>query len=875
MLNNRIYKSEGIEDKPVILVVDDQPQNIELLEAYLVPRGYEIVTSASGEEALGKISGERIDLILLDVMMPGMDGFEVTRRVRQDNNNRLLPIILVTALREKEDRVKGIEAGCDDFLSKPVDKTELLARVQSLLKVKAYNDLMSNYQKELESEVTRRTEELKKAFQRIKAASLDTIYRLSMASEYKDEDTGAHIKRMSHYCAAIARRMGLDEATVETILYAAPMHDLGKIGIPDLILVKPASLDPMEWEIMKQHTVIGARILKGSDAEFIRLGETIAQYHHEKWDGSGYPNSVKGTDIPIAGRIAAIADVFDALMSRRPYKEPFSGEKSLTIIREGRGSHFDPDVVDAFFAIQNEILAIREQYAEDNQQAFDIPELKALLQQYHSEALHEGPRATGVDRKAPEAIVKSSDFSYRRLFETAREGILILDAETGQIVDVNPFLIEMLGYSKEEFLDKKLWGIGFFKDIAASKQAFVELQSKKYVRYEDLPLERKDGKLINVEFVSIVYDVDGRKAIQCNIRDITERKIVEEALAQAAAREAAVSVLASKLVSSFSIADISELVVENAKRFTRSTHGFVGYIDLESGYVIGPAMTEGMLGASPDEEESSVFKRFEVSWGWVLNNRRSLLINTPADDQRFAGNAAGCMVIHNFLSAPALIGTELVGQLALANSNRDYNQQDLGFVERLATLYAIAVQHQRTEEKIRKLAYHDPLTGLPNRALFNDRYAIALAGAKRYHKKIGLMVLDIDYFKNINDTLGHDAGDEVLKDFSGTLLSILRKTDTVMRLGGDEFVIMMTDAVEPEHIAIVAQKVLEATRKPFMFHDHEIKITASIGISSYPEDGEDVEMLLRCADMAMYHVKKTGRDNYARYVPGMNTQVLE
>jgi putative two-component system response regulator len=278
-----------MKTKPVILIVDDQPQNIELLEAYLIPPGYEIVKAANGEEALEKIFGNQIDLILLDVMMPGMDGFEVTRRVRRDEKQRLLPIILVTALRGTEDRIKGIEAGCDDFISKPVDRMELLARVQSLLKVKAYNDLMVNYQKELESEVTRRTEELKHALEGIKAASLDTIYRLSMASEYKDEDTGAHIKRLSLYCAAVARRMGMDESMIETLLYAAPMHDLGKIGIPDLILLKPAKLDPVEWEIMKQHTVIGAKILKGSDAEFIRLGETIAQSHHEKWDGV-HPN---------------------------------------------------------------------------------------------------------------------------------------------------------------------------------------------------------------------------------------------------------------------------------------------------------------------------------------------------------------------------------------------------------------------------------------------------------------------------------------------------------------------------------------------------------------------------------------------------------
>ncbi|HEX5710988.1 MAG TPA: two-component system response regulator [Sulfuricurvum sp.] len=354
-----------MKDNPVILIVDDQPQNIELMEAYLVPQGYAILTAVNGAEALKKLDTHPIDLILLDIMMPGMDGFEVARRVRKNEKMRLLPIILVTALRETEDRVKGIESGCDDFISKPVDKSELLARVRSLLKVKAYNDLMSNYQKELEIEVAKRTEELNHALERVKAASMETIHRLSMAAEYKDEDTGAHIKRMSLYSAAVARKMGLDEHTVETILYAAPMHDIGKIGIPDRILLKPGKHDPQEWEIMKQHALIGAKILKGSDAEFIRLGEVIARSHHEKWDGSGYPYALKGTEIPIAGRITAIADVFDALLSKRPYKEPFSLEKSLGIIREGRGSHFDPEVVDAFFAIQDELLAIKKRCDDD------------------------------------------------------------------------------------------------------------------------------------------------------------------------------------------------------------------------------------------------------------------------------------------------------------------------------------------------------------------------------------------------------------------------------------------------------------------------------------------------------------------------------
>lgn len=354
-----------MENKPKILVVDDEDWNLRLMEAMLIPLGYEVILAGDGEEALQKVEEIPPDVILLDVMMPKMDGFEVARRLKGEEETQIIPIVMVTALREVEDRVKALEVGADDFLSKPVERTELRARVRSLLKVKAYNDHMRNYQKELEAEVAQRTKQLRQAFEKIKAASLDTIYRLSRAAEYKDEDTGAHIQRMSHYAAAVARQMDLDEGAVETILYAAPMHDIGKIGIPDHILLKPGKLNPDEWEIMKQHTIIGGRILEGSDVEFIQLAEVIALSHHEKWDGSGYPRGLKGSEIPLAGRITAIADVFDALTSRRPYRrEPFSLERTFRTIKEGRRSHFDPDVVDAFFAAEDKILTIKEKHKD-------------------------------------------------------------------------------------------------------------------------------------------------------------------------------------------------------------------------------------------------------------------------------------------------------------------------------------------------------------------------------------------------------------------------------------------------------------------------------------------------------------------------------
>jgi putative two-component system response regulator len=353
--------------KSKILVVDDEELNQRLISALLKPMGYDVQIAGSGVEALQKIQENPPDVILLDIMMPKMDGFEVALKLRENPETRAIPIVMVTALQDVEDRVRALEVGADDFLTKPVDRMELRARVRSLVKVKAYNDYMKNHQQALEAEVARRTEELSNAYKKIRSASLETIYRLSRAAEYKDEDTGAHILRMSNYSALLARRLGLADTTVERILYAAPMHDIGKIGIPDHVLLKPGKLSDGEWVVMRQHTTIGAAILEGANEGFIKLGEVIAATHHEKWDGNGYPRGLKGREIPLVGRIVAISDVFDALMSKRPYKEPFSLEKSLSIITAGRGSHFDPEVHDAFMDILDDVLKVREQYRDEEQ----------------------------------------------------------------------------------------------------------------------------------------------------------------------------------------------------------------------------------------------------------------------------------------------------------------------------------------------------------------------------------------------------------------------------------------------------------------------------------------------------------------------------
>lgn len=347
-----------------IMVVDDEERNLRLMEALLTPIGYDVILAKDGMEALKKVKERDPDLILLDIMMPKMDGLDVARRLKEDEKTRIIPIVMVTALKDVEDRVKALEVGADDFLSKPVDKLELRARVKSLLKVKTYNDHIRDYQNELEAEVERRTSQLLESLEKIKTVSLDTIHRLARAAEYKDEDTGKHIQRMSSYSALIASKMDVDNAFAESILYAAPMHDVGKIGIPDSILLKGGDLDSKEWETMKQHTFIGGRILEGSDTEVIKLAEVIALTHHEKWDGSGYPRGIKEKDIPIAGRITAIADVFDALTTERPYKKSISLEAAFNIIDNSCGSHFDPDVVEVFLSIKDEIKSIKDKYKD-------------------------------------------------------------------------------------------------------------------------------------------------------------------------------------------------------------------------------------------------------------------------------------------------------------------------------------------------------------------------------------------------------------------------------------------------------------------------------------------------------------------------------
>lgn len=324
-------------NKPLILAVDDEASNLALLRQILQDH-YRLLFAKDGARALDLARQEQPDLILLDVMMPGMSGYEVCAALKAHPGTAAIPVIFVTALTDTDDEVEGFEAGAVDYITKPVSPPIVRARVRTHLSLV-------------------RMEELR-------ASRLEIVQRLGLASEYKDNETGLHVIRMSHFSRVLGIAAGMTEQEADDLLHAAPMHDVGKIGIPDRVLQKPGPLDAEEWKVMQSHVNIGAEIIGEHSGGMLGLARNIALTHHEKYDGSGYPNGLKGDAIPLEGRICAIADVFDALTSVRPYKKAWSEEEAIDFLRQQKGKHFDPVLVDLFIEQMPAIRSIRTRWAE-------------------------------------------------------------------------------------------------------------------------------------------------------------------------------------------------------------------------------------------------------------------------------------------------------------------------------------------------------------------------------------------------------------------------------------------------------------------------------------------------------------------------------
>ncbi|MBF0549699.1 MAG: two-component system response regulator [Deltaproteobacteria bacterium] len=339
-----------------ILIVDDTKENISILLNALKSE-YSISVATSGPRALDYIGNTLPDLILLDVMMPGMNGYEVCAKLKQEARTRDIPIIFITAMSEVENKALGFELGAVDYITKPFEIVEVKARVKTHISLKQMTLALQNQNQILEEKVRERTQELRDT-------QLEIVYRLGRAAEYRDNETGFHIKRISHYCVTLGQALGMTDRELELLYSAASMHDIGKIGIPDHILLKPAKLDREEWAIMQTHTAIGFEILSGHHSDLLQLAGTVALTHHEKWDGSGYPQGLKGEEIPLVGRVTALGDVFDALISRRPYKKAWPVEDAVAEIIRGQGSHFDPRLVGIFQDVLDELIKIKEQFLD-------------------------------------------------------------------------------------------------------------------------------------------------------------------------------------------------------------------------------------------------------------------------------------------------------------------------------------------------------------------------------------------------------------------------------------------------------------------------------------------------------------------------------
>lgn len=359
-----------------VLVVDDELANRMVLEGMMRAAGHDPLCAPDGIVGLEMAAQEDPDVILLDIMMPGLDGFRVLERLRADPRHRDTPVVVISALDDMDSIVRCIRGGADDYLAKPFNATLLNARVSACIERKRLRDqeadyfrLVKEYSQRLEARVRQQVDEITRAHEAM-------IFAMSKLAESRDDDTGVHLERVREYCRILARALaasqgslGIDDTFMRHLGSAVPLHDIGKVGIPDRVLLKPGRLEPDEFDVMRLHTVIGADMLQIVDAEhpgniFVQMGIEIARWHHERWDGAGYPDRLAGDDIPLPARLLALGDVYDALTTRRCYKEPLSHDRSREIIADGSGAQFDPAVVDAFIACEQEFIRTRERYED-------------------------------------------------------------------------------------------------------------------------------------------------------------------------------------------------------------------------------------------------------------------------------------------------------------------------------------------------------------------------------------------------------------------------------------------------------------------------------------------------------------------------------
>ena len=467
----------------------------------------------------------------------------------------------------------------------------------------------------------------------------------------------------------------------------------------------------------------------------------------------------------------------------------------------------------------------------------------------------------GLENIYQREMTKELLFSNKHLevtIDNMSEGIVEYVRDS-KIVYVNPAALSVLGLPEEKVLASKFVDL-FDDDRERIAKIVAGIGEKAVFVGDDLPVVL-NGKTVVLAFLPVSHD--DFKSVTVIVRDITARKLAEGKLAFESSLNEAAAKIAEMLVSTGSMAEIAEFILDQAKKMTGSTHGFVGYIEDATGDVVPAAMTTEAGSGQDSSAEQFPGQEFKGLWDRVLSNRQSLFVNEAQGDSCADGLMIGDALVKRYIAAPALLKGKLSGLVALFNGKADYERKDVKVVERFASLYALALQRHRNEARIEYLAHHDPLTGLVNRHLFSDRLRSGMALAARHNHKLALFFLDLNDFKIINDTLGHEAGDRVLEEVARRLLGSVRGSDTVARLGGDEFIVVLHDIHDKRAATVAAEKIVKTFNQPIMVNDKVCTIGVSIGISIFPDDGDDQEVLIRKADKVMYQVKEKGESGFA------------
>lgn len=800
-----------------VLVVDDEASHRILHKEILSPPLFHVVEADAGHAAMQALRNHDFDVVLLDKRLPDLDGDEVCRRIRQEGSKQLLPVIMVTGLGGEHELISSLKAGATDFISKPFSSDELIARVTAAADHKRLLDQLENVE--------------------------FLYFVIARMVEARDWNTGRHCIRLANNSAAFGRYLQLDPEAVRLLRNLGTLHDIGKLAIPDHILLKPTSLTQSERRVMQQHPIIGAKLCEG--VKTLEPLVPLIRHHHERWDGSGYPNGLEGEAIPFLARVFQLLDIYDALAGNRPYKAAMQHREIVAQLQSERdGGQLDPRLTDRFLDFlqhhkEQLMLPLTDQLQRDDSDIVNSF-YRDIRTAYDGAArLHgEHPAADPVDdRLLSEAqtilrrLNRSSQLNRRfsAILESTTVGLFGLDNE-GQVTFVNRAALCMLGHEKSDLLNRPHHEIVHHSHRDGTPYARADCPIQRSLtsgvpsRGEETFFTR-NGDPVAVEYAcTVMRNGAGIEGVVVTFQDISERKRLQRELRLSAS-------VFDHSHNAIMVTDDQGVILQVNRAFREIT----GYAERE---VVGQTPERLNSGEQSPNLYRYLQERVERAGRWT----GEILIRK-----------------HDGSNFPAWITVSSV-------------RNNSGEATNYVAIFSDITPLKLSLEQIEHLAHHDPLTGLPNRLLLNDRLRVAVRQAKRNNHSVALLFLDLDRFKDINDSLGHMVGDKLLLEFAARIRSRVREEDTVARLGGDEFVVLINRVGSVHEVEVIARKIMAGQQQPIRLDNRELVVSISIGISLFPQDSRDADELIRHADAAMYHAKEQELREYRFYDQRMSVE---